>query len=69
METLRSDDFERSALGDTLAVGQTEHEIDETLYQGPQAAGAVAAAGEGGETVWRNPLPPDEQQVLKRYFK
>ena len=69
LETLQNTNFERAALGDTLAVGEAEHEIDESLYQGPQAAGTVAAAGEGGETVWRTPLPPDEQDVLKRYFK
>ena len=69
LEALQNPNLDRAALGDTLAVGQTEHEIDETRYQGPQAAGAVADAGAGGETVWRNPLPPDEQDLLKRFFR
>jgi hypothetical protein len=69
MEGISNPDFGRAALGDTLAVGQGEHEIDEAQYQGPQRAGTIRAAGEGGETVWRDTLAPDEQEVLKRYFK
>jgi len=69
MEGITNPDFSRAALGDTLAVGEGEHDIDETLYQGPQNAGTIRAAGDGGETVWRDTLAPDEQEVLKRYFK
>ncbi len=68
-ETLRNPNYERAALGDTLAVGEVEHDIDESAYQGPQAAGAVADAGKGGETVWKTPLMPDEQEIVKRYFE
>jgi hypothetical protein len=68
-ETLTNPDYRRAAMGDTLAVREGEHEIDESLYQGPTAAGATAALGAGGETVWTTPLVPEEQEVLTRYFK
>ena len=68
-EMIQNDDLRRASIGDTLAVREKEHEIDETKYQGPVAAGAVASAGEGGETVWKQNLMPDERDVLKEYFK
>ena len=45
-----------------------KHEIDETKT-GPREAGAVKSVGQGGETIWRESLMPDEKAVLKRYFK
>ena len=69
LEAMQSPNYNRAALGDTLAVGQTEHHVDESLFQGPQAGGAADAQGEGGETVWRTTLPPEEQAVLQRYFQ
>jgi hypothetical protein len=69
LETVANPDYGRAALGDPLAVMEGEHEIDETQYRGPTAAGAATALGEGGETVWRNPLLPEEQEVLTRYFR
>ena len=69
VETLPAGGLERAALGDTLAVGEGEHEIDETAYRGPAAAGEAGHRGEGGDTVWKQPLTPDEQAVLEEYFQ
>jgi hypothetical protein len=68
MEALRNPSLDRAALGETLAIRQTEHEVDESLYGGPQAAGAVDATGAGGEAIWKTPLTPEEQAVLQRYY-
>jgi hypothetical protein len=69
LETVPNPNLERAVLGDTLAVGRGEHDIDESLYAGPQETGEIAGRGRGGETVWRDTLAPAEQDVLKRYFK
>lgn len=68
MEVLENPSLKRAALGETLAVRQTEHQVDEALYQGPEAAGEVGAAGEGGEAIWKARLTPSEQAVLQRYY-
>jgi hypothetical protein len=68
MEALRNPSLERAALGETLAIRQTEHEVDESLYGGTQAAGAVDATGTGGEAIWETPLTPEEQAVVQRFF-
>jgi len=47
MEGISNPDFSRAALGETLTVGQGEHEIDEMSYRGPQSAGTIRAAGGG----------------------
>jgi hypothetical protein len=68
-ESLTNPDYRRAAIGDTMAVQEGEHEIDESAYQGVTAAGATASLGDGGEAVWTTPLVPEEQEVLTRYFK
>lgn len=68
IETVENTDLSRASLGETLGLGETEHEIDETAV-GPSAGGAVDSLGRGGETVSRETLLPSEQAVLKRYFK
>ena len=68
LEGVQSTDFSRAAFGDTLAVGEGEHEIEETTG-GTRRAGAVRSKGEGGERIWRETLLPEERDVLKRYFK
>ena len=69
MEILENPSLQRAALGETLAVRQTEHQVDESLYQGPGAAGGVGAVGGGGEAIWKAPLTPTEQAVLQRYYR
>lgn len=68
IEGVQNQDFSKAALGGVLGIGQTEHKIDETR-KGPREAGAVKSVGQGGDTVWRESLMPEEKAVLKRYFK
>ena len=68
LERVTNDDFSKAAIGEVLGLGETEREIDENAT-GPVAGGAVGSAGKGGEAVSRETLLPDEQAVLKRYFK
>lgn len=68
LEKVTNDDFSKAAIGETLGLGETEREIDESTA-GSVAGGAVGSAGKGGEAVSRETLLPDEQAVLKRYFK
>lgn len=68
LERVTNDDFSKAAIGEVLGLGETERDIDE-IKAGPVAGGAVGSAGKGGEAVSRETLLPDEQAVLKRYFK
>jgi len=68
LERVENDDFSKASVGEVLGTGETERELDETAA-GPVAGGAVGSTGRGGEAVSRETLLPDEQAVLKRYFK
>ena len=68
IEGVQNQDFSKAAPGEVLGIGETEHEIDETVT-GPREAGSVKSTGQGGDTVWRESLMPQEKAVLKRYFK
>lgn len=68
LESVTNTDFSRATVGEVLGLGETEREVDRSAI-GPQAGGAISSAGRGGETVSRETLLPDEQAVLKRFFK
>jgi hypothetical protein len=68
IENIKNEDLSRATIGEVLGLGETEREIDETAT-GPQAGGGVLSTGQGGDAVSRETLRPDEQAVLKRYFK
>ncbi len=68
IEQVKNLDLSKAAPGELLGVGETEHDIDE-LKVGPKEAGKVKSKGQGGDTVWRESLMPEEKAVLKRYFK
>jgi hypothetical protein len=68
LERVENDDFSKASVGEVLGTGETERELDENAA-GPVAGGAVGSTGRGGEAVSRETLLPDEQAVLKRYFK
>ena len=42
-------------------MSKVEHEINKDAYSGPVAAGAIQSAGQGGETVWKDELTPQER--------
>ncbi len=68
LERIANDDLSRAAAGEVLGLGETEREID-AAPSGPVQGGAVESLGQGGEAVSRETLLPEEQAVLKRYFK
>lgn len=68
IEGVTNEDRSRAAMGDLLAIGETEHD-DEEKKARSTSGGAVASEGKGGEAVWRESLLPNEKAVLKRYFK
>jgi hypothetical protein len=68
-EAVANDDFKRAALGETVGVSQTEHDVDKKSYRGSTQAGAIDSNGTGGEAVWRNDLTPEERATLQRFFK
>jgi hypothetical protein len=68
IEGVTNEDRSRAAMGDLLAIGETEHD-DKEINAKTSQGGAVASQGKGGEAVWRESLLPSEKAVLKRYFK
>src|SRR5690606_33870508 len=68
LEGIANDDFSKATVGEVLGLGEAEREIDRTAM-GPATGGAVESLGQGGEAVSRETLLPEEQAVLKRYFK
>ncbi len=67
-EAVSNTDLSRAQVGDMLALQNGKHDVDKTA-KGPQAAGTVQNAGQGGEQVWRESLTPEEKAVLKRVFR
>ena len=68
IEAVKNGDLTNATPGDLLAVGETEHEIEE-VKSAAQKGGEVSSKGKGGEAVWRESLMPNEKALLKRYFK
>lgn len=66
-EGLASSDLSNATIGDTIAVKDSAHHVDETAFKGPQAGGNAQDGG-AGEAVWKTDVLPDEQQALERYF-
>ena len=68
VEGIRNEDLSRATIGEVLGLGETERKIDKSRI-GPVDGGTATSLGKGGEAVSRQPLLPDEQAVLKRFFK
>lgn len=68
IESVSNEDLSRAAVGDVIGIGETEHD-DDPVASGIQQGGSVDSTGSGGDAVWKDSLLPDEQAVLKRYFK
>jgi hypothetical protein len=68
-EQLPAGGMENAQLGDVEGFTTGKHEIDPAQFAGPTSGGAITSSGEGGETVWRNDLGPEERKVLQAYFK
>ena len=68
VEQVTNDDLSKATIGEVLGLGETEREVDKTPANA-RDGGAVSSTGQGGEAVSREVLRPDEQLLLKRYFK
>lgn len=68
-EAVQNDDLSRAALGDLMGLGTGEHKVDKTADAGPQAGGALSAAGTGSEAVWQQTATPAEQGALRKFFQ
>lgn len=68
-EAVKNDDLSRAALGDLTGLGKGEHKVDKDAASGPQAGGAMSAAGSGSEAVWQQAATPAEQGALKKFFQ
>lgn len=65
---LQNEDLSRITLGDLQGLGETEHSDDRPKWT-LQEGGRAASLGQGGKAVSREVLLPEEQAVLKRYFR
>lgn len=68
IEKISNTDFSRATPGEVLGLGETERKLDQSPAAS-QVGGTLGSAGSGGEAVSREVLRPDEEAVLKRYFK
>jgi len=66
-EGVSNPNLENATIGDTIAVKDTAHDVDQTAFKGPQSGGAAQDGG-AGEAVWKTEVLPEEQAVLERYF-
>lgn len=67
LAALKAEDLSRAIPGDLLQLQDGEHDVDPTKSKA--SAGGAAAAGKGGDRIWRDSLAPDEQRTLKKYFE
>lgn len=68
IEQVTNSDLSKATLGEVLGLGETEREVDK-IPANARDGGTVSSTGQGGEAVSREVLRPDEQRLLKRYFK
>lgn len=67
LAALEAKDLSRAIPGDLLQLQDGTHTVNEEVAR--SSAGGSAAAGKGGDRVWRDSLAPDEQRALKKYFE
>jgi hypothetical protein len=71
-EAVRNDALSRALPGETVGVRAVRPDLDadaEVAAGAPGPGGAASSGGSGGEATWRISLPPDEQAILRRYFR
>lgn len=66
---IESQDLSRAVLGDGLGEsGRSEPDVEKVVIS-PTAGGSVQVSGTGGQAIQKEALLPEEQALLKRYFK
>ncbi len=62
-------DMERAILGDTAYASTYQSEHYDPAYEGLEASARSDHLGSGGDAVWKTSARPDEQAVLKQFYK
>ena len=65
---LHAADLSRSLPGDLVELHPGRHEVDRSPAA-PATGGTIDATGHGGNRIRRDALDPDEQRVLRRFFR
>jgi len=60
-------DLEDARMGDLLELRETEH--DQEREMSPVSAGEIRTEGGAGEVAWDQDVLPDEEKILKEFFK
>jgi hypothetical protein len=68
-ETVTNDDVSRASMGDLVDLNSGKHDVKKNAPKSPVEGGALQSNGKGGEAVWREALTPEDQEVLRRFFK
>ncbi len=68
IEGVKGDEIKDSLPGDVVGLGVGKHEIEEKPTT-IGAGGSAAAAGSGGDRIWRDSLAPDEQRAVRSFFE
>lgn len=68
-EDLKSRSLARGVPSELIELRAGAPEVDRTVTAGARTGGAVQPSAREGEATWRTPLPPEEQALVKRYFR
>jgi hypothetical protein len=67
-QALQNKDLSRTLPGDLLELQDSKHDVDESAA-GPRSGGSISGSGAGGDEIWKEPLDPDEQNAVGRFFR
>ncbi|PTX97576.1 hypothetical protein DB346_21550 [Verrucomicrobia bacterium LW23] len=62
-------DINNLEMNDKQGEAKRAHNVDKNAYRGPESSGSSNNTGAGGDIVWRSSLTPDEDEVLRRFYK
>jgi len=67
-QALQSQDLSRTLPGDLLEIQDGKHDVDQSAA-GVRSGGLISGSGSGGDEIWKEPLDPDEQNAVGRFFR
>ncbi|HSI87335.1 MAG: hypothetical protein ACAI35_07935 [Candidatus Methylacidiphilales bacterium] len=68
-EQVTAEDLNNADVDSKTGESKKKHNVDKNAFTGPSASGTTTHTGGGGDMVWRTSLTPDEDEVLKRFYK
>ena len=69
IQTVHNQDMQNMDLGELLGTSIGEHDIEKEKFKGKGKGGDAVHKGHGGDTVWRDNLLPEEQEILRSFNK